>query len=239
MHESPENFASWLAGDGRTPIAPPSQDVALLVVDMQNWYCKAMESVPRAPGREIDGLQAAIPGCVRLVEAARAAGQLVIFTRMVHLPRNLDQMRMGGRRAHLPLDDTFLAEGSAEAAIIDELTPRDGEVIIDKARPSAFHGTRLEPLLRTQGITSLVVCGVTTNICVEGTVRDAGQLGYDTYVVSDATGEFEPERHLYSLFTMDWAFGTVVEMTDVERGWASAAEERSIQTPPLSGAVGV
>ncbi|NTW41945.1 MAG: cysteine hydrolase, partial [Cellulomonadaceae bacterium] len=65
-------------------------------------------------------------------------------------------------------------------------------------------------------------CGVTTNICVETTARDAGQRDYGTYVVRDAVAEFTPERNHYALFAIDWSFGQVVDLADVEASWAPA-----------------
>jgi len=96
---------------------------------------------------------------------------------------------------------------------------REGEIVIDKSRPSSFYGTRLEPLLTARGIKNVVICGVTTNICVETTARDAHQRGYNTFVVEDATGEFEESRHWHSLYTIAWCFGTVVTVVDAERSW--------------------
>ena len=102
------------------------------------------------------------------------------------------------------------------------LDPQPDEPILEKSRPSSFYGTRLEPLLTARGIRSVVVCGVTTNICVETTARDAHQRGYDTFVVEDACGEFEESRHWHSLYTIAWCFGTVVTVDDAERSWAPA-----------------
>jgi nicotinamidase-related amidase len=212
-------FEAWMNGDGREPFDVPDSKVAVLVVDMQNWFCKDLDTVVREPGMGIENFKAAIPGCVRLVEAARAAGNPVIFTRYVHMADNADEKPAAGRKRDLPATPNFLVEGTSEIDVIDELAPLPGEFVIDKSRPSSFYGTRLEPLLTAKGITSLIICGVTTNICVETTARDAHQRGYDTYVVEDATGEFEDSRHWHSLYTIAWSFGTVVTVADVERSW--------------------
>lgn len=219
MHESPQNFESWMAGEHRWSIDVPGERVALLVVDMQNYACRDIPGVNRPPGRGIANFQRAIPGCVRLVEAARRSGHLVCFMRLVHFADNADQLPSRGRRATTTDDRALLVDGSFEADLIEELAPQTGEPVIDKARASSFYGTRLLPLLQAQGIDSVVICGVTTSICVEGTARDASQMGYDTYVVEDATGEFEASRHWHSLYTVDWQFGSVVTVGDVERSW--------------------
>lgn len=219
----PTNFESWMAGEDRDPFDVPDSDVAVIVVDMQNWFCKDLpDGTPRPAGRGIENFAAAIPGCVRLVEAARKAGHMVIFTRYVHMEGNVDEKPLTGRRATLPARERNLREGTWDIEVIDELAPQPGELIIDKSRPSSFYGTRLEPLLTANHIKSVIVCGVTTNICVETTARDAHQRGYDTYVVEDATGEFEMSRHWHSLYTIEWSFGTVVKVADVERSWGQA-----------------
>ena len=221
----PTSFETWMNGEEREPFDVPTSDVALIVVDMQNWFCKDEPGVERPPGRGIENFQKAVPGCVALVEAAREAGHLVIFTRYVHLFDNMDEKPPMGRRATLAPRQKGLREGTWGIELIDEFGARPGEPVIDKSRPSSFYGTRLEPLLTAAGIRSLIICGVTTNICVETTARDASQRGYDTYVVEDATGEFELSRHWHSLFTIEWGFGTVVKVADVERSWEAQPEQ--------------
>ncbi|WP_062520192.1 cysteine hydrolase family protein [Demequina silvatica] len=225
----PTNFEMWMAGEDRGPCDIPTSEVAVIVVDMQNWFCKDLDHVERGPGREIENFKGAIPGCVALVEAARKAGHPVIFTRYVHLDGNADVLPPRGRRAGQEVAASFLAKDTYDIEVIDELAPGEGDFVIDKSRPSSFYGTRLEPLLAARGIRSLVVCGVTTNICVETTVRDAHQRGFDTYVVEDATAEFEWSRHWHALYTMEWSFGTVVKVADVERSW-------SMETAPVEPA---
>ena len=101
--------------------------------------------------------------------------------------------------------------------------PAAGDIVIDKARPSSFYGTRLEPVLTNLGVRSLVLCGVTTNICVEGTARDAGQRDYRVHVVSDATAEFEQARHDHALNTIGFTFGWVNTVEDVRAAWQHPA----------------
>ncbi|MDF2444663.1 MAG: ureidoacrylate peracid hydrolase [Subtercola sp.] len=224
----PLNFESWMNGEEREALDVPASDVALIVVDMQNWFCKDLDTVIREPGMEIENFKDAIPGCVALVEAARAAGHTIIFTRYVHLEGNADEKPRSGRTLYDPPTPNFLVEGTSEIDVIDELSPQPGEFVLDKSRPSSFYGTRLEPLLTARGIKSVVVCGVTTNICVETTVRDAHQRGYDTYVVENATGEFEPSRHWHALYSIAWCFGSVVTVEDVERSWGTPLSGRGI-----------
>jgi len=228
----PTNFEAWMAGEEREPFDVPTTDTALIVVDMQNSFCKD-EYDERPPGRSIENFKKAVPGCVALVEAARAAGHMVIFTRYVHMFDNADEKPASGRRATLVPRPKGLRLGTPGIELIDEFGVRDDEFVIDKSRPSSFYGTRLEPLLTANKIQNVIICGVTTNICVETTARDAHQRGYDTYVVEDATGEFEESRHWHALYTIAWSFGTVVTVEDVQRSWGVP-----IGMPELADAVG-
>lgn len=199
--------------------AVPKDDTALVVVDMQRVFFEEQFSLGQA-GLDVAPLRAAIPGTVKLVKAARAAGIPVIFTRFVYMPGMVDFGRKYGAKAEEREQIQSLAFGTEEVELIPELEVKPTDIIIDKSRPSAFYGTRIEPVLTGMGIRNLVVCGVTTNMCVEGTVRDAGQRDYATFVVEDAVGEFLPERNHYALFAMAWLFAHVVKLDNVERSWA-------------------
>jgi ureidoacrylate peracid hydrolase len=198
----------------------PKAETAVLVVDMQRAFFDNNDSLGQA-GLDVSPLRAAIPGSVKLVNLARAAGVPVIFTRYVYSVGMVDFGRKYGARADDRKNSNSLGFGTEEIEIIPELGVRPDEVVIDKSRPSSFYGTRLEPVLTGMGVRNLIVCGVTTNICVETTVRDAGQRDYGTFVVSDAVAEFLPERNHYALFGMAWSFANVVETADIERSWSA------------------
>jgi nicotinamidase-related amidase len=217
--QAPYTFDSWMTGQYHRPVTVPRANTALLVIDMQNAFLRPEHDL--GLGEELALFSAAIPGCVRLVRAAREAGVPVIFARFAFLPGGGDRQLVRGIRRGEPHAD-ILAAGTAGAEIIEELTPRPDEAVIDKSRPSVFGGTRLEPLLSAQGIRSLVICGVTTNVCVESTARDAAHRDFDTFVVEDAVGEAEKSRHWHSLYTIDFTFGTVTDVREVERSWGLA-----------------
>jgi ureidoacrylate peracid hydrolase len=199
----------------------PQANTALLVVDMQRAFFDNNDSLGRA-GLDCTPLRAAIPGCVKLVNLARARNVPVIFTRYVYSVGMADFGPIRGKKAQERINSNSLGYGTDEVQIIPELGVRPTEVVIDKARPSSFYGTRLEPVLTGLGIRNLVICGVTTNICVETTARDAGQRDYGTYVVRDAVAEFTKERNDHALFTIDWSFGQVVDIADIEGSWRAA-----------------
>ncbi|MBT4740557.1 MAG: cysteine hydrolase, partial [Rhodospirillaceae bacterium] len=100
------------------------------------------------------------------------------------------------------------------------------DFIVDKNRPSSFYATNLETILNGLDVDSLVVCGVTTNCCVESTVRDASHRDYKTFVVQDAVAELDDERNEVALKSMAMLFANLVSVADVEGTWslAQAAE---------------
>ena len=201
---------------------------ALLVVDMQNGFCHPGGSFA-AMGFDVAALRTAIDGCVNLIAAARRAGVPVIFTRYVYQRGYADagvtnRELFPGIRQH-----NGLLTGSWDADLLAEFPASDDDVIIDKSRYSAFYGTRLEPLLRGQGIRSVVVCGVTTAMCVETTVRDASQRDYRTFIVSDATAEFTGERHQHALEEIRYGFGWVVDSQRVTGEWADRTQPATVE----------
>jgi ureidoacrylate peracid hydrolase len=195
------------------------ENTALLVVDMQNSFTEPKGSMA-AMGLPHEELRPAIAGCRTLIDAAHAAGVPVLYTRYVFQPGYADGGLVPDSIVPGIKEVGALAAGSWDAEICAELAPAEGDIVIDKSRPSAFYGTRLEPVLTGLGVRSLVICGVTTNICVETTARDAGQRDYATHVISDATAEFDKARHDYALHGIGFIFGWVNTVDDVVRAWA-------------------
>ncbi|MCD9198715.1 cysteine hydrolase family protein [Aeromicrobium wangtongii] len=191
---------------------------ALLVIDMQNGFLDPKGSMA-AIGMPTDQLQPSIEGTQRLIEAARAAGVPVIFTRYQYMAGYADGGILPNELVPAMRDADALLAGSWDADVADAVAPLDGEVIIDKARPSSFYGTQLEPVLTGLGVRNLVLCGVTTNICVETTARDAGQRDYRVHVVADACAEFEQARHDHALNTIGFTFGWVNTVDEVVQAW--------------------
>ncbi len=191
---------------------------ALLVVDMQNGFLGENGGMAKL-GFDSKLLQKAIPGCIELVKIARERDIPIIFTQYIYE----QDFRDGG----IQVEEIFpgikevalCAKGSDDSMIIDELKPKGGELIIEKNRPSSFYSTRLESYLRSQKINNLVICGVTTNICVETTARDSAQRDFGTYVVSDAVAEVDDFRHAISLKAMEHMFAKLVKVSDVTETW--------------------
>lgn len=195
------------------------QDTALLIVDMQNGFCDENGSMAKL-GFDYRRLAQPIEACKQLLDTARATDVRTMFTQYVYRADFsdggvvVDEIFPGMREVGLCID------GSWDAAIVDQLEPRDGEVIIKKNRPSAFYSTPLESYLRAMKIRNLVICGVTTNICVETTARDASQRDYRTFVVSDAVGEVEQDRHDAALKSLGYMFARVMTVAEVLESWS-------------------
>ncbi|MGY1694708.1 MULTISPECIES: isochorismatase family protein [unclassified Geodermatophilus] len=198
-----------LAGPDRT---------ALLVIDVQNGFCHPDGSFAGL-GLDVSMCTAAIAGCRRLVDAAHAAGVPVVYTRYVYRADYKDGGVLVQEVLPALADVKSLAAGTWDAELVDELVPTGDDFVLDKNRYSAFYGTGLEPVLTSLGVRTLVVAGVTTNMCVETTARDASQRDYRVFVVSDATGELDAARHEMALATLGFGFGAVVATDDVLRAW--------------------
>ena len=195
-----------------------SENVALVVIDMQHGFCLPEGSCARV-GLPVEALVPAVEPCVELIASARQASIPIIFTRYVYKPDYSD----GGIliKHLLPAlgEAGGLKAGTQDIDILDRLTPQENDIVIDKNRPSAFYAPAFETTLRERGITQLVVCGVTTNCCVESTVRDASQRDYETFVVRDAVAEYDPDRHNNALAAMEMLFANVVDKDDVLAAW--------------------
>ncbi|MGW4059973.1 cysteine hydrolase family protein [Amycolatopsis sp. NPDC004747] len=172
---------------------------ALLVIDMQRDFVEP-GGFGESLGNDVSRLREVVAPLQRTLAATRAAGVLVIHTREGHLPDLSDcppaKLRRG--RPSMRIGDPgpggrILIRGEHGHGIIDELAPVDGEPVIDKPGKGAFYHTELAAVLTAAGITSLVVTGVTTEVCVHTTVREANDRGYECLVLSDCVGSYFPE----------------------------------------------
>lgn len=201
---------------------PEPSRTALLVIDLQNGFCHPDGSFATL-GLDSAALAAAVPGSKRLVAAAREAGIPIIYTRFVYRPDYRDGGVLTSEIMPALADSRSLEAGTWDAELLEELDVRPEDEIIEKNRYSAFYGTRLEPALTSMGIRDLILCGVTTNMCVETTARDAGQRDYRTFVVGDACGELEQVRHDTALDTIGFGFGWVIGVNDAVAVMTGAA----------------
>jgi nicotinamidase-related amidase len=179
---------------------------ALLAIDMQRDFLDPQGYAALA-GLDISLLQAAIPGVATLLAAAREAGIFIVHTREANAPdlsdvppEFLDATTRSGARvgSEGPLG-RLLIRGEAGTAIIDELAPLPHEVAIDKPGFSAFEGTALGAMLQMRGIRTIILCGITTEVCVSSTLRTAVDRGFRCITVRDACASAFPELHAAAL----------------------------------------
>lgn len=200
---------------GNLPHAPRS---VLVVVDMQNGFVHANGSCAKA-GFPVDALGGAVAPCARLIAAARRAGVPVVYTRYTYRADFKDGGFMLREKFPMLAGVNALVAGSWDQAILDELAQQADDFVIDKNRPSAFYGTPLESYLKGLGADEVVICGVTTNCCVETTVRDAAQRDFRTFVVTDAVAEWDESRHQAALNTMALLFAHPLTVAQVVDAW--------------------
>lgn len=209
---------------------------ALIVVDMQNAYASPGGYLDKA-GFDIGGAAAVIDKIALATEAARAAGVQVVYFQNGW---DGDYVEAGGEgspnwwksnalktmREKPELEGQLLAKGGWDYALVEALSPKPGDIVIQKPRYSAFFNTGLDSVLRARGIRTLIFVGIATNVCVESTLRDAFHLEYFSVMLEDAVHQAGP------------AFLQEATVYNVEKffGWVSKTADfcgAIKQTPPV------
>jgi biuret amidohydrolase len=172
---------------------------ALIVIDMQRDFIEH-GGFGEALGNDVTRLRAAIPAVQRLLQLFRARGLTIIHTRECHEPdlSDLPEAKHARGKPSLRIGDPgpmgrILIAGEPGAAIIPECAPLPGEIVIDKPGKGAFFATDLRFRLERLSISHLIFAGVTTEVCVQTTMREANDRGYDSLVVEEATESYFPE----------------------------------------------
>ena len=211
---------------------------ALVIIDMQRDFVYK-GGFGEALGNDTSLLLRAVPPTVRVLQAARRAGVLVVHTREGHRPDLADLPRAKKVRGHLKTGigdpgpmGRILVRGEYGHDIVDELKPAPGEPVVDKPGKGAFYATDLDTILRTRGIQQLIVCGVTTEVCVHTTVREANDRGYDCLVLEDCVASYFPEFQAVGI-KMIKAQGGIF-------GWVSDSTRflDALAKAPVAGAAG-
>jgi len=202
---------------------------ALVVIDMQRDFLEP-GGFGELLGNDVALLQSAVEPLQAVLAAARDAGMLVIHTREGHRPDLTDCPPSKRARGGLETgigdpgpNGRILVRGERGHDIVDELAPLPGEVVLDKPGKGSFHATDLEPILRNRGIGSLIVTGVTTEVCVHTTVREANDRGFECLVLADCCASYFPEFHEVAL-RMIAAQGGIF-------GWVGASRDLLDQLP--------
>lgn len=203
------------------------QHSAIVVIDMQRDFLDA-GGYAATTGMDIATLRKAIPPIRLLLDSARSKGMLVIHTREGHRPDlsdcpavKLARSRQAGAMIGSvgPLG-RLLVRGEYGHDIINELQPLYDEPVIDKPGYGAFHQTELAQILEARCIRQLFICGVTTEVCVHSTLREAIDRGYECVLISDACGSAHPHLHDAALQMIEvegGIFGRVADMDTVIR----------------------
>jgi len=201
---------------------PPSGRVALLMIDWQRDFLEE-GGFGHALGNDVSTLRRGLGPAAAVLAAARACGVPIVHTLEAHQPDLGDLPAAKLRRCAAigkaleadPARGRLLVAGEPGNAIVEEVAPLAGELVLHKPGKGAFCGTALHDELRSRGVTHLIVTGVTTEVCVQSTLREANDRGYDCLVVSDATESYFPSFKQATL-EMVVAQGAIV-------GWSAAS----------------
>jgi biuret amidohydrolase len=196
---------------------------ALVVIDMQRDFLEP-GGFGEMLGNDVSLLQRVVEPLSAVLEAARAEGMMIVHTREGHRPDMSDcpPAKRARGRSEMGIGSVgpkgrILIRGEFGHDIVDELAPLPGEVVLDKPGKGSFYATDLELMLRNAGITHLIVTGVTTEVCVHTTVREANDRGFECLVLEDCCGSYFPEFHRVAL-EMVAAQGGIF-------GWVAGSQE--------------
>jgi nicotinamidase-related amidase len=192
---------------------------ALVVVDVQNDFASP-QGVCGVVGDDLSAVPAMVGRLVLLIESARKAGVLIVYLRTIYdQPVLSPALAEQYERRRYP--NSICLSGTRGAAFVEEIAPREApnEIILTKHRYSAFWGSSIDLVLRSNGIRTLVLTGIATEVCVESTARDAFFQDYQVVLVDDCMSSFSPERHAATVTVVARSFGVVASSEQIRDIW--------------------
>lgn len=197
---------------------------AVVVVDMQNDFCADGGFIHKTLGKDMSSNGPLAQRLGELIDAARGAGVEIVWIQANYEPKYLS----GQAKAKLAEKgvDLICCEGGTWGWDFYQLSPKDGELVVEKHSYSGFFGTELDRLLRFRGIKTLVMTGVATNVCVESTLRDGYFNGYYIVVPEDGVGSHTQHLHEATLDNVRLFFGEVTTIDALKQIWAGGAALR-------------
>jgi ureidoacrylate peracid hydrolase len=206
-----------MTGKLKNWIAPAR--TALLLIDMQVDFA-APEGGLGKDGIDMTAPQAAVAKAARLADAARGAGVACVFVRLVTREEDETPFLQEWKKRRHSDGPPLCREGTHGAEFVGP-QPQGGELVFSKKRYNAFIGTGLDAALRGAGIDTLVVAGLTTECCIDSSVRDAFERDYHVFVAGDATACYEPALHQAALKALKLNCAQIVTAQDVTAAWNS------------------
>lgn len=196
-----------------------TDNTAVIIIDMQRDFLYE-GGFGEELGNDVSTTNKIIPTVQKVLEKAREEEMLVIHTREGHRPDLSDLVESKKRGGNIGKEGPMgriLVRGEYGHDIVDELTPVEGEVILDKPGKGAFYQTDLNLILKSQGIEKLIVMGVTTHVCVQSTIREANDRGYECLMIEDGCAAFDPADHEDSI--------RMINQQGAIFGWTTPSEE--------------
>ncbi|MGM8366560.1 cysteine hydrolase family protein [Virgibacillus sp. W0181] len=195
-------------------------ETAVIITDMQYFDTKRGFGILAEMIKDDDILsyyydrieQMIIPSIQKLLQFCRQNGVEVIYSKIESLTADGRDRSLSHKRLNI-----HVKKGTKEAEIIDEIAPKDNEIVLSKTASGVFGTTNIDYILKNLGIKNVIVTGVLTNECVENCVRSAADHGYDVYIPEETVGALTEELHEYSLTTLGNAYATVTDVDELLR----------------------